>query len=668
MGRSTVPDPAAGMTAEPGERQDLASALDGAEAPGEVSEPDANLWIPFRGWLQADPSRRVLVWAIGLIAIQAVFRGFVMFGGWFLYDDLSFVQRAATQPLWSFDYLFESWNGHVMPGAFAWVHVLTSLWPLDYTPVALSGLAMEALAGLAMYVLLAEMFGRRPAILVPLSFYLFSAITLPATLWWAAALNQLPGIAALTLALWCQVRYHRTAKVRYGLLGVLCVAGGLLFSEKVVFAFPVIFLLTLLYFCAGPPLSRLRRCLRTHVVVWSAYGVVATAYVAFYLVTVPSPVNGKPTAVVALKTMGANLVYAVIPAAYGGPFTWDRLGVGATAASPVAVVFLSAVVTALLVAWSVMRRHRAIFGWLVIVGYWAVNAFILGMTRAPWVGPVIGREYRYATDLAVIIAVFGALACLPLHGVWLRGDVQLLIRRRRGEDPHGVPRRARPDVPALPESVAAGGVTLALVVASLITTMSFDANWRNDVTPRFFGVIRSDLAAMHGRVTMADLILPDAAAPSGVVLGVSSSTAVAAMPNAPAILEPGTASDNLYMVDDDGHLKAVWVDGFPNKQGPEAGCGWRVGSSPVDVPLSGTTMSWRWYVQVDYVASLEADTTITAGTVETPVHVKPGVNRLYLMSEGPVSSVRFGGLTYGSLCTEHIAVGFAKPLRVPTPS
>ena len=647
----------------PGKPVDLTSA----EAGGPVGDDDAALWVPFRSWLQQDRSRMVLVWAIALLGIQATFRGFVMFGGWFLYDDLSFIERAATQPLWSTSYLFTSWNGHVMPGAFAWVHLLTSLWPLNYVPVAISGLAMEALAGVAMYALLAALFGRRPAILVPLALYLFGTITLPATLWWAAALNQLPGITAVTLALLGQVHYHRTGRLRYGLLGVVSFVAGLLFSEKVMLAVPAVFLLTLLYFTPGPPWRRLRDCLRSHFALWVSYAVIASAYFIYYVVAVPSPVNGHPNAVVALKTMGVNLIYAIIPAIFGGPFTWEQLGVGGIASPPAAVVFIGAVVTALLVAWSVMRRHRAIFGWLIIAGYWAANSFILGMTRAPWVGPVIGREYRYSTDLAVIITVFGGLAWLPLYGQWKRGTPQHLIARRGASTTEPTPRNPIAGLPTVTESGLALGMTIALVVSALISTMAFDTDWRNEVTPRFMNTIRGDLGSAHRRVTMADLILPNSAAPSGAVLGVSTHTAVAAMPNSPLFLKPGTSSDNLYMVDDIGHVRQVWVDGFSNAEGPEPGCGWRVGPEPVVVPLRGTTMNWQWYVQIDYIASLEADTTVTVGTVATKVHVNPGVNSLYLMSEGAVSDVRFSGLTYGSLCTDSIAVGFAKPLAQTHP-
>lgn len=630
----------------------------------EHEAPDITLWIPLRSWIQCDPSRRVLVWALGLLLVQAVFRGFVMFGGWFLYDDLSFIERASTMPLWSTDYLFESWNGHVMPGAFVWVHLLTSLWPMQYAPVVISGLLLQAIAGIAMYLLLVELFGRRPAILVPLSFYLLTAITLPATLWWAAALNQLPGITAVTLMLWCHARYHRNGKVGTGLLGVTALLVGLLFSEKVLLAVPVIFLFTLLYFSGGRPWHRLRSCLSRHRTVWSAYAVASTLYVAYYLVLVPSPVNGKPTAVVALKTMGQNLVYGVIPAIYGGPFRWDQLGVGGIAAAPTAMVFIAAVITALLVAWSVLRNYRAVFGWLVIVGYWAVNAFILGMTRAPWVGPVIGREYRYSTDLAVIIAVFATLACLPLAGHWRRGDVQLLVPRR-GIEATPTERHGTPVAWFASESILAGGISIALVVASVITTTAFDADWRNEITPRFFNTIRDDLGSLNQHVTMANLILPQTAAPSGAVLGVNARTATASMANRPGILLPGKSSDNLYTIDDDGHVTPVVVDGFTSKPGPEPRCGWRVRDEPTEIPLMGTTMDWQWYVQVDYVASLEADTTVTSGTLRTPVHIKPGVNRFYLMSNGPVDSLKFDGLTYGSLCTDHIAVGFAKPLITP---
>ena len=615
-------------------------------------QPD-EMWRPLRSSVRR-PTRSVLLGAAGLIALQVVLRAYVLLGGWFLYDDFAFIGRAASQPLWSHDYLLSSWNGHVMPGAFLWVKVLHALWPLNYIPVAISDAIAGGLVGLIVYRLLTSLFGRRPAVLIPLAFFLFSTITLPAAAWWAAALNQIPGMAAIAGALLLQVRYHRYGRVRDGFLGALAMLMGLFFSEKVLLAFPVIFALSFFYFTGGSPLTRFRRCLRDHAPVWTAQGVIAAIYVVYYLVAVPTPVQGDARVEVTLQTMGTNLVGGILPAAWGGPYRWLRLGVGAVADPSSATIVITAVISALLVAWSVYRSHRAVFGWLVIALYWAANAFILGITRAAIVGPLIGREFRYSTDVALIMAIFGALACIPLAGTFAKGAPQRLMPRRE--------RSGRGQPPAT-EGAIATAVTVAIVVTSALSTFQFDRAWRNDVTPRFVGTVAADVRGAQGPVTVANLALPEAASPSGTGVIAMASDVVGSLPNPPKVLMAGQSTSRLFVLDDSGHLRAVWVDGFKSKPGPEAGCGWRIApDKEVRIPLDGKTVGWAWFARVGYIASMESEVTVTAGNTTTKVHLLPGLNQFYVMATGEVGEVTFSNLTYGMLCTDDVTVGFAKPV------
>ena len=637
-------------------------------ATSDVDEDlEAPLYLPFKTWLNAKPGRYVLVAAVTLLAVQAAVRGYIKFGGWFMYDDFSFMGRAATLPLWSSEYLLKGWNGHFMPGGFLLARVLTDLAPVDYRLVAVTDLALQAVAGLLVYKLLAAMFGRRPAILVPLSLYLFSAITLPAFLWWAAALNQLPGQIAMAAALLCQVTYHRTGATRYGVLGAAAALGGLLFSEKVLLVIPCVGLLTLFWFTAGPPGRRLRRALTENWRVWAAYLVVLVPYVVFYAVHVEAPTTGAAGSTIVVQTLGTALAQAVLPALFGGPFHWLRLGVGGIADPSDGVVAGSAVAAALIVAVSVLRMSRASFAWFVVAGYWLANALLLGITRASIVGPLIGREYRYSTDVCLIVAVFGSLAFLPLHGRFAKGQVQHL--RPRAGVPGPGPRQApapgevNPLTRILPsERLLATALCIGLTVAALTSTLRFDTVWRNEQSHRFFDTLRADIQRAGHPVTIADLPFPSTALPEPLGAAVSTATFLPALRPRPRILREGDAVEHLFTLDDNGHLRAAYIDGYANVPGPVSGCGYRVEGEPVTVPLAATTFPWGWGVRVGYLASEDADATVTAGDVVTKVHILPGLHQLFVMGAGAMADVRISGLSAGSMCTNDVTVGAIKPV------
>lgn len=611
------------------------------------------LWTPLRSWVAHDPSRYVFLAAMSLLLVQALVRGFVVLGGWYLYDDYAFMQRAATMDLWSPDYLLHSWNGHVMPGAFVWVHLLTSIWPLNYTVVGLTDLAAQALVGYLVYRILVELFGRRPVVLVPLVLFLFTTLTLPASTWWAVALNQLPGQAAAAGALLCQVRYHRTGRSAYGVAGAVCVLMGLLFSELLLLMVPVLFIFTLLWFTSGPPISRLRTCLHQGWRVWVAYAVVVLPYAVLYLVLVPSEATSHPDAGLVLRTAGTALVKAIIPAALGGPYVWAQLGIPAVGIPPTAVVVLGIMTTALVVVVSVTRRRRAVFAWWVIAAYWLVNSLLLGLTRASAFGPNVALEYRYSTDMALIAAVFVPLAFIPLHGRFARGTPQLL-RPRPG---------TASTLPPWPGRRTVGtAVTACLAVGSVFSTLQFDEYWRNDVTSRFIATARTDLDAAPRTTVLADGPPPAAASPGGIGSATSLSTLLATFRPAPRFLTAGGSSTNLFTLDDTGHVRAAVIAGPTNRPGPYGACGWRLGKVPQAIPLRGSTVAATWVARIGYLAARDADTTVTVGSVTTPVHLVAGVNQVYVVGKGAVDEVFFSGISAGTACTDEIVVGGVQAL------
>src|ERR1700744_4248762 len=170
--------------------------------------------------------------AVALIAVQLGIRAVLAFRGYFYWDDLILIGKAGTHNLLSPAYLFDDHDGHVMPAAFLVAGAITRLAPLDWTWPAISLVVLQLLASLALLRTLHVILGWRPVILIPLTFALFKPLGVPGFAWWAAALNSLPMLAALSWVCADAILLVRIRDQRYALSGVLVYLDGLLFFEK----------------------------------------------------------------------------------------------------------------------------------------------------------------------------------------------------------------------------------------------------------------------------------------------------------------------------------------------------------------------------------------------------------------------------------------------------
>ena len=196
----------------------------------------------------------VAVAAAALIGSHLVVRAVIAFGGYFYWDDLILVGRAGTQPLLSASYLFTDHDGHVMPAAFLLGGLITRAAPLVWTWPAVSLVLLQLIASLALLRALQVILGWRPVLLVPLCFALFTPLAVPAFAWWAAALNYLPMLAALSWVCADAILLVRTGNRRYAVTAVLAFAGGLLFFEKAaVIPFVAFTVAALLHHVTGEP-------------------------------------------------------------------------------------------------------------------------------------------------------------------------------------------------------------------------------------------------------------------------------------------------------------------------------------------------------------------------------------------------------------------------------
>lgn len=648
------------------------------QAPPEAGGPLTQVaerpqfYRPVHDWLNARPGRRVAEVAYLLIAIQTAWRLWLAMKGWFVGDDFAFIGRAYEYPLLSHKYLFLAYANHFMPGAFVQVWLWSHAAPYNFVVPTLVDAVLQLATAVVVYRILTALFGRRWVIIAPLAMFLCTTITVPAFVWWAAALNQAPQQLAFASALLCQIRYLQTGSQRRGLAGVLCILGGLAFSEKTLLCVPFILVFTVLFFVEGPPLSRPWRLLRRMPLVTSAYLFVAASYAVFYVLVVPSPTHAGTTSSGFVSLARLQMFYAYIPGLFGGPWHWQPLGTNAALADPpLPAVLACAVAMACIVYVSIKLAHRSVFGWFLLLGYMSANVVLLGLSRAAIVGPNLGLEYRYITDLGLVSTICISLALIPLSADCGIGVPQRLVPRPEAAD--AVARwRSSQLAEALPS--VRGTSVLAVVTLLLIASGVWSSSrYVKIFSPNYARPIIVG-AQKHAPKLPPDAVVSDTPLASAAIWALVFPYTIPSRALRPldlklSYLHVGQATDRLVVLDDDGNFRRAAINGLVANPGPAINCGWRVDAEPVAITLPNATLvPWTWVVRIGYIATADATTVVTAGSKSVPIAVHRGLGEVFVMVEGMVTSVRLGGLSDGAgLCTNDVQVGTAVPIPGSTP-
>jgi len=604
------------------------------------------------GWRRLSP---VTLGALALIATQLGLRAWVGYGGFFSLDDYVFYTRAAEHPLMSADYLFEPYNAHLMPGSMVWVWLTTRAAPLSFAPVVTVSLLLQLAVDLAMVQLLRRLFGDRPAILLPFAVFSFGTLTLPGMVWWAAALNQLPQQLCTLLALLAQVRYARTGRIRDALLGVGAVTVGLSFSEKTALAMPLVFAVTWLFLVGGDPLRGLWSTVRRYWVVWVGYVVLGVGYAVGYAMAVEGPVRGGVTASEAVDLVDVALRRSLVPGVVGGPWRWEPIGWVDSLADPHPLAQLfAAVVVVGVIAVTISRRRGAARGWILAAGYVAVEIGLLLFTRVQDTGVLaIGAEYRYLTDLGLVVTLALAFATLPVTAP-VRAGTPVMLRRR---DRSLVDRLGSGPVDRRTVAVAA---VMGLAVSSAYSLATYRERWADNAGRTYFANARADLDRVDPTT-----VLYDGPVPSAVVWRLLWPATLPSRLLPPTgaefdDLRPGESTARLYDIGADGQLRRSTVSGIAAVPGPDGPCGWRVDSTGVAVRLDSAAFAWDWIVQLRYSTRFDGTLALAAGDTDVDVPVTEGNGVAYVAVSGAVSSVRLA--TSGTaVCVNDLVVGLPQP-------
>lgn len=594
------------------------------------------------------PDRLLLAGAL-LIVAQLVFRGWALWGSWFYFDDFAFMSRAMNQPF-DMAYLTESYGGHLMPAGFAVVWVLTEWAAFDWGPWAALILLMQAAAGIGVFRLLLSMFGRRPMVLVLLAGYLAWVLTLPAGIWFAAAINQLPLQIALAFGLTAHLAYLRTRRIRHLVVAVLCVAGGVLFYEKTILVLGIYGLVALCWFSTGNTPQRLRglwESYRTGIIVYVVFGAsYLAAYAAYGLNFSPNSTTDVSWGPIAWNLIGIALAVSLV----GGPLHWQSLDPGALADPGDLLLLGSWAAVAALVGYAWRTRTISMRAWSLLAFTSVANIALLASARAGLVGPEIAREYRYQTEAALVTVLAIGLAFMPLLGA------------RENN-------RVRSDAVAADEDRRlVAGIAAVVVALSTFSSIRYVDLWQDgNPSEAYFDQVQASLdeASADGPVPMINDGVPQQILWS--FRYPENTYAHLFRPWADQMDFPETAIDDIFVFDDTGRL--AQADLVPaRRMTAEAGrgkssCAYELDQPPVRVELDGPVVGTGWWVTTKYRAEEDTAVRIVAGDRSYDLTLPAGKHTLWAQASGSFDEVVLEAFAAKSgVCLTDLGVGTPSPL------
>lgn len=586
--------------------------------------------------------RSIIVVAAVLLIGHSVFRAWILFPSYFYADDFNLLSEA-TRPAPSLDYLFTTYNGHLMPAGrlVAWCVAQSGLanWPLAASVLYFAQI-LSALSALWMLVVL---FGVRWAILAPLTAFLSTAMTVPSLVWWAAGLDFVGLQLSFFLAVGAWVLYLRRRTMRWLVLTAVAVALGLLIWVKALLLLPVLAYVALAYFEPGSIYRRPLQVARRYAPAAAVLGIVCIPYVAYYVAVKPAELFERPTDLSVMELLERMLGTTFATGALGGPWQWVSLTPPTAFADPPSwttpLVWSS--ITLIVVVGALLRKNTG-RGWVLLVAYLVALAALVTSSRAVPLGEGIGLEPRYVADATLVLTLVLGLVFMELTGA----------------PGSSCPR----DPPLLTRSVPAGWLvafTAVVAIGGIGSSARYASYWHEDGARTYVSHIKDQLE-VRGVVDLALQPVPDNVMSQ---LGAPLNNTEFLLPLVTEKVSFPSATDELMAVDNVGALYPAAIKlGVPSRPGPVDGCGWRVTQRGKDIPLSADAFDYIWWARIGYLSSTASPVTVSAGETSIDTNVRRGLNNLYVRLEGAFDRVSISGLARGTtLCVDVIEVGEPVP-------
>lgn len=580
----------------------------------------------------------VLAAAVAMVLAGTGLRAWAVYPSWFYTDDYRFLHDARAEPF-GWDYLARPFDNQFMPLGRALAYWVSHSGDVNWTLTATTVVAMQLIAGLACAWMLVTVFGARWGVLFPLALFLTSAVTMPALMWWSAALNQLPLQIVFFVAVGAWVRHLRGDGRRWLLLVLVALAVGLLAYVKTVLVFAVLAFLALAYFSSGSLPQRVLAGVRRYPLAVVAAGTLAAAFTLYYATQVPS-IFQRPS-----WSLAGGLADTMVGTAFGsgvvgGPWRWNRLNppVGFVDA-PAWTVHAAWVLIAGLALVAALRRERTGRAWLLLAGYLAAAFALVLTSRAPVGGAAIGLEYRYLTDVLPVAVLVLGLVTLGVPGA-----------------PGSSAPREQPLLTLVPPARLTAVLAAAVCLGGLFSSVTYARIWHDDNPGADYTAAARDGLRDQGPVDLADQVVP-----SQVVPGFSApyNTTRRLLPLLVDNARFPAATSRLVVLDEDGTPSRALIDVATTSQpGPDRGCGWLLQAGSISVPLQGEAFDFTWWLRIAYLSSTSDSVIVDVAGERTTAPLERGLNSLFVHVTGAFDRVTLSGLSPGtSLCVDTIEVG-----------
>jgi hypothetical protein len=584
---------------------------------------------------------------IAIIVIGLAWRIWALAGSWYFFDDLAFLSAGTNDPL-SWDFVGRVYAGHVMPAGWLVVKALATWAPYQWGVWAGVLVLMQAVASWGMLRLLRSMFGDTKVVPALLAGYVFYVFTVPAGIWFAAGINQLPFEIALVFGLHAHLDYLRTRRVRALVATLAWTVFGLLFYEKTILLFGLYALLALCWFSSGKLGERLQHLWKHYRTGVIAYGAVAVGYLVIYAKVGLSFGSQQPDSSLIAEVAYRLVGRAFSTAAIGGPLEWISFS-ATSLADPSDLISLGSWVALGSVIWyAASTRTHSRRAWSLIAFTLAADIYLIASARATLVGPDIGLEYRYQTESAAVLVLSIGLAFLPLLGA-----VEV--------------NQPRPDVPRLHEKpVTVQAITVAIVVAAVLSTLTYVHNWQqHNHTEAYFDNVRTTTALAEDK----PLPVVDGSLPIDLLwaFGYPENTYSHVFRAFDTELTyPDQSIDRLFVVDGIGRVVPAQIPRTRYMVGA-SNCGYVLKRAvPTTIPLNGPVIGGGWWIKMTYGAPQAFDAMIGMGDQQTPMHFPAGDHTAYFRADGSYSTVVVDNTPSGArTCITSLSLG--EPSAQPSP-
>ncbi len=561
-----------------------------------------------------------------------------MSGGWFFGDDFTFLADAGRGEA-DLGWLFHRHDFQLMPLGFVLVMLVDLAGPFAWWLAAAELLVFQVAAAFTCWWMLRTVFGDRARILVPLTIYLFSAVTVPSLMWWAAGLNSLMMQPFVFGAIGLHVLLLRTGRKRYAVGVTLCLVIALLFYVKALLIAPMLAIITVCYAVQGSIPRRVWSSLVRFRFAWSLYVIAPAVYLIAYLMNPPATAGGKVDyGELTERFVVTNLSTAM----FGGPWRWLSMG-GESGPRQLTDPPQAAVILCLLLLGgavvTLMHRYRGVLMplWFVLP-YVVVTVALLAWGRAGAYGSLTAAEIRYWSDFMPFLVLAVGMVLMPVAGL------PAVLRKRSS---------------ALFTSRTSAGILVGylvvFVVGSVVSTVAYVQPWHEDYDARrYLTTAHRGLESRSGPVELADQSVPGTVVPA-LIFPYNLPSRVLS-PLGDHFSTPDIATD-ISVLDDSGSI----VPGFASPDVAVdahllARC-LRGGTSRQQILLGASTFDYPFWLSMSYRASSGADVGVTVGHLHYAGRVEAGLHTLTFRTAGRIDRVLFELPAGTRVCIDTMNVG-----------